>query len=318
MLAPMRCWMSKLRFLKKVQGIKVEIKELYRVSTIKGIFSILIEWFLIGLAIWLSEAYDSIALTALCLFFIAGRQHALGFCVHEGVHYLVSKNKKFNDFFVNIFAAWPMFMEIKTYRGNHMAHHRYNNTEKDPDWVRKNTDEWVFPRGRKKLALDFIRSFLGLESLKTFYALSGIEAQKKGLTHKTTLSKELKLAKMFYYLGLIITFSYFGVLGNFLLYWILPLLTWVQVLNRLRKISEHFGVDHEHPDYRTRTVVPNILEKIFIAPKNIHYHCEHHLYPQVPYYNLGKLHKMVVNGQEFKGKYYLSKGYLGVIRECVK
>ncbi|MCB9091772.1 MAG: fatty acid desaturase family protein [Halobacteriovoraceae bacterium] len=292
-----------------------EIKRLHKVSHIKGTYSILIEWFMIAIAIYASESLNSVLFTIAVLFFIAGRQHALAFCVHEGVHYLVSSHKKLNDFFVNGFAAWPMFMEVKTYRGNHLAHHRYNNTEKDPDWVRKNNEQWVFPRNKEKLFFDFTRSFFGLESLKTFYALSGLDAQKKGLTAKTGISKNLKFLKIFYYLTFAVLFIKLDIWDKYLLYWILPLFTWLQVLNRMRKISEHFGLYNENPDLRTRTVVPNILEQIFIAPKNISYHCEHHYYPQVPYYNLKKLHKKLLKNKE--KPMHVTYGYWNVLKECL-
>ena len=34
--------------------------------------------------------------------------------------------------------------------------------------------------------------------------------------------------------------------------------------------------------------------------KNVGYHIEHHLYPGVPYYNLPKLHKLLMGNQSYK------------------
>lgn len=295
--------------------MKSKIKKLHSRSNLKGFFSIIIEWILIFTTIVISEYFDLIWLTITSIFFIAGRQHALAFCVHEGVHYSVLKNKKMNDLFVNIFAAWPLFIEIQTYRGNHLAHHRFNNTEKDPDWVRKNNKEWIFPRSSKKILIDFLRSFFGLESIKTLYALSGLEAQKKGLTPKFSPSITMKTLRVIHFLSLITFIFKTGSIKYYFLYWALPQFTVLQVLNRIRKISEHFGVYNPDPGKRTRTVLPSLWEKFFIAPKNIGYHSEHHLYPQVPYYNLKKLHSELIKE---KSNIHITKGYLNVLRECIR
>ena len=43
---------------------------------------------------------------------------------------------------------------------------------------------------------------------------------------------------------------------------------------------------------RLVTYKSNFLEKIFFAPKNMNFHMIHHLYPQIPYYNLKKADKI--------------------------
>ncbi len=298
--------------------MRSELKHLSQVSTTRGIISIAIEWILIFIAIFLIEYFDSMLTSLLGLLFIAGRQHALAFCVHEGVHYNISRNRVLNDFLVNSFAAWPIFMEVKTYRDNHLAHHRHNNTEKDPDWARKQSREWVFPKRKLPLFIDFLRSFLSMETLKSFYAVSGKQAQSKGLTKKSSLPKSYHLVKAIYYLSFLSVFYYFNFLKSYLFYWFLPMITWLQVLNRLRKIAEHFGIYDKEAEIRTRTVIPNIIEKIFIAPKNIHFHCEHHYYPNVPYYNLSKLHHHLQLDPKYQKEIHLSYGYINVLREATR
>lgn len=295
--------------------MRSELRHLGKVSTLKGIFSIAIEWCLIFCTIFLIEYFDHFFINILGYFFIAGRQHALAFCVHEGVHYNVSRNRPLNDFIVNSFAAWPIFMEVKTYRDNHLAHHKYNNTDQDPDWARKQSSEWEFPIKKSRLCFDFFRSFLSLETLNSFYAVSGKQAQSIGLTKKSSLPKTYHALKAIYYITFLSIIYYFGFLPEYLLYWFLPMITWLQVLNRLRKIAEHFGVYNKEASIRTRTVIPNLVEKIFIAPKNIHFHCEHHYYPNIPYYNLSKLHQVLIKESKYQDEIHISYGYLNVLRE---
>jgi hypothetical protein len=51
----------------------------------------------------------------------------------------------------------------------------------------------------------------------------------------------------------------------------------------IRSFAEHFG-DLEYGKLlkSTRTVKPFLIERVLIAPYNISYHLEHHLYPAVP------------------------------------
>jgi hypothetical protein len=63
-------------------------------------------------------------------------------------------------------------------------------------------------------------------------------------------------------------------------------LTWLKMILRIRSIAEHYSVKNDHVLNRTRTTLPSLFEKMFIAPKNINYHLEHHLYPSVPFFRL--------------------------------
>ena len=74
--------------------------------------------------------------------------------------------------------------------------------------------------------------------------------------------------------------------------WILPLVTVVQALLRLRAIAEHGATtDFSSPLTAARTnLAPAWLEWL-IFPHHVNYHIEHHLYASVPHYNLPALHR---------------------------
>ena len=38
-----------------------------------------------------------------------------------------------------------------------------------------------------------------------------------------------------------------------------------------------------------------LVEAMFLAPHNMHFHAEHHLWPSIPYYNLPLAHAVVKN-----------------------
>jgi len=58
-------------------------------------------------------------------------------------------------------------------------------------------------------------------------------------------------------------------------------------------IPQHFGLNSDQPDFRlnTRTFTCSWLPAFYYW--NMQYHLEHHMYPAVPFYNLGKLRKAI-------------------------
>ena len=77
--------------------------------------------------------------------------------------------------------------------------------------------------------------------------------------------------------------------------WILPLLTVVQAILRLRAIAEHGATtDFSSPLTAARTNLAGPLVEWLVFPHQVNYHIEHHLYASVPHYNLPELHREMV------------------------
>jgi fatty acid desaturase len=93
-------------------------------------------------------------------------------------------------------------------------------------------------------------------------------------------------------LTLLVLFAWSGYLLQYLVLWILPLVTVVQAILRLRAIAEHGATtDFSSPLTAARTnVAPAWLEWL-IFPHSVNYHIEHHLYASVPHYRLRALNR---------------------------
>ena len=89
-------------------------------------------------------------------------------------------------------------------------------------------------------------------------------------------------------------FALSGYLVQYLVLWVLPLVTVVQAILRLRAIAEHGATtDFSSPLTAARTnVAPAWLEWL-IFPHQVNYHIEHHLYASVPHYHLPALHSEI-------------------------
>jgi len=256
--------------------------------------------------------YAGIPVYLLTIIFIGSRQHALSILMHEGSHYRLMKNRLANDFFAELFTAWPMNISMRNYREHHFPHHRSPNTDADPDWRLRSRDEsWEFPKTIRGLATMFLLDFCGLrvvDQYRSFGRYAFPENRKRDW---------IDLVRQVFNVSVVVSLTYFGLWIPYLLLWIVPTLTWLKVALRMRTIAEHYALDYGHMYRQTRTTHANGIERILIAPHNIGYHLDHHLYPSVPFYNLRALHEELLKTDEFRNQAHITQGYVQVLRECL-
>ncbi|MFN8236639.1 MAG: fatty acid desaturase family protein [Chitinophagales bacterium] len=271
-----------------------EVKKLSTLNSYKSVFAILSDWLIIAATIIIAVSISNILLTIISIFIIGSRQHALLLLMHEAAHYRLTNNKNINQFLSDFFCAFPLFVTTNKYRDSHLAHHKYLNTEKDPDWMlKKGLEEWEFPKQKREVLLLYVKHLFGLKSFDFLKKIYRFGAKNKSVTTESDVSKYYKLLRVFYYaiLYTIITLSHSWKI--YLLYWIVPAFTVLPFLLRLRGIAEHFGLSWKHELNNARNVTANVFEQFFLVQHNANYHLDHHLFPSVPFYNLKKLHAIL-------------------------
>jgi fatty acid desaturase len=290
-----------------------ELHKLSALSPLRSSFHILAEWTLILTAVCFCQRFFNPVVYLLTVAFIGARQHALLILMHDGVHYRLFRGRRLNDWTAEIVLAWPNLISARAYRKNHFAHHRYLNTGQDPDWVRRQGDvSWVFPMRRFRLAKLLVRDLSGLGAI--YYLKLAVLL----LSRDTGVSRGFLAARYGFYAAVVALFAWFGALHLLAMYWFVPLFTWLIVIFRVRSIAEHSAIEGRANSYaQTRSTRASVLDHIFVAPKNVNYHIEHHFYPSVPFYRLPELHRVLMSKADFKGSVHVTRGYLGVLRECV-
>ena len=296
-----------------VKLTKEELLELSTLSPFRSCFHIALEWLLILSAAYLCQRFWHPLLYLFVVAFIGARQHALLILMHEGVHYRLFRNRRLNDWTSEILLAWPNLISARAYRKNHFAHHRYLDTAEDPDWVRHQGDSaWVFPKHWGKLALLLLRDISGIGAI--YYLRLALTL----LSKDTGVSRGFLAVRYGYYVAMLALFAWFGALHLLLMYWFVPLFTWLMFIFRIRSIAEHFAIESRSEAYsHTRSTRATVLEQIFVAPLNVNYHIEHHFYPSVPFHRLPQLHRTLMSKAEFKDSVHVTRSYLGVLRECL-
>ncbi len=251
----------------------------------------------------------------LVLFLIAGRQHALLVLMHESTHKRVSKNKFYNDL-VGELIAWNFLAFMQGYRRHHYAHHVLENlnTMKDPDWSRKQNYQWMFPMAGIDFIKMMVRDVLLLNTKDYWQEMK----DAKNNVIETKSEKYWMTARITYYIVLLFTLSFFGLWKIWLLYWMLPIFSFLKAIFRIRSIADHFCTRNDHELSRTRTVISSWWDRILIGPCSIGVHGIHHLYPSVPYYNLRKTHELLMGNQVYATRSHITYGYHAAILECIK
>ena len=236
---------------------------------------------------------------ALCVLVIGTRQHALFVIAHDAAHYLLFDDRKWNDR-VGRACATVQGLSMCSYRVIHRMHHNNLYGELDPDTALHGG----YPRGRSYLIRKLLKDLVGLTAWKTyayflFAAPSLNTATDKALRPLDDTSPKLR-AEARHDRNVVIAFHVIllGVMGasghlvQYLVLWVLPLVTVVQAILRLRAIAEHGATtDFSSPLTAARTNVAPAWLRWALFPHNVNYHIEHHLYASVPQHHLPELHR---------------------------
>jgi fatty acid desaturase len=204
-----------------------------------------------------------------------------------------------------------------TYRVTHRLHHNNLYGPEDPDTA----IHGGYPRGVAYLWKKLAQDLAGLNAWKTyayFFGAPAINAEtNRAARPLDDTSTGLRAAARrdrwgvvgFHVAAPLVAWGVGGwtALGWYALLWMLPLLTVLQPILRLRAVCEHGAVrDLSSPLTAARTTLTagsrsgkavdrlcNTLGRWLLFPHHVNHHVEHHLYPAVPHYHLPRLHALL-------------------------
>lgn len=253
-------------------------------------------------------------------------QHGLFILAHEGAHYRLLANRGLNDALGRLIGA-ASGISMCTYRVIHRLHHNHLYGPQDPDTA----IHGGYPRGVTYLWKKLAQDMVGWNAWKTYAYFFGAPAihADDGLMRRVShgglndTSPSLRAAAradrwwvVAWQLALPLALLAAGGLQALVLYmllWLLPLLTVLQPILRLRAVCEHGAVDDLSSPLtaarsnRTTGGLLNTVGRVLLFPHHVNYHLEHHLYPAVPHYHLPRLHRLLddkgvfIEGAEVRG-----------------
>ena len=260
-------------------------------SPVKGLLLLAHCWLVIGLAIAVGVAWP--ITIPLVVMVVGTRQLGLFILMHDAAHGLLHPNRRIND----TAALWFGGSELHIYRPYHLQHHRFVQQTADPDLVLSAP----FPISPASLRRKIVRDLTGQTFVKQRFGplADKLKARQPNESKWALVVLEVKALRVFLVTNAI-GFALFAAAGlgwAWLLMWLLPMATWLPLVSRLRNIAEHALIVENSTDplRHARTTHANWLERALIAPYWVNYHCEHHMFTQIPCWNLPKAHRILAS-----------------------
>lgn len=268
--------------MNRIQGAqkisRVELKELYRQNSWPNLKIPLVYALLIA-AGYLAWATPSLWLRWLLYACMGYLWMSVVTFMHDCVHGVLFK-ARWKNWTFGIFSTIPIIITFLSFKEDHLEHHRYNRSTRDPD---------AFTMGKRGV-LDFVLfyAYIVLGGLLTIIQFTLIYPLQKFDRRESLIHGSELLLRVGVLGGLGVWASSVGMLGRFLEVWLIPAYIF-SLLNSVRFIAEHYETPwNEGQLLGTRTIISNPVNSYFW--NNINFHIGHHVYPAVPWYNLQKLH----------------------------
>ena len=275
-----------------------ELARLTRLDPLRSSAAIALTLVPLALIIGWTATHWSGWTAALAVLLIAPLQHALFVLAHDAAHYRLYETRWLNDA-LGRFVGTIAGVSMCTYRVIHRLHHNHLYGPEDPDIALHGG----YPRGVGYLFRKLLKDVTGQTAWKTYSYFFGAPAlnastnvaQRPLDDTSETLRRAARSDRWgvlgFHLVAPVVAFAA-GYGWQYLVLWVLPLVTLLQAILRLRAICEHGAVtDLGSPLTAARTNLPGLFTRFLLFPHHVNYHIEHHLYPAVPHYRLPALHR---------------------------
>jgi fatty acid desaturase len=258
--------------------------ELRRIPSIRNALSVVGLYAQTALVLWATIRFGPWAWPI--GFVLMGRAHAqFASLMHEAAHRLLFANRRLNDVVGRWLLGYPSFTSTDAYRRVHMAHHRQEFGPDEPD-----IPLYIgYPIGAASLRRKLVRDLTGRTGLRLLREQStGFRSSDRRV--RRTLWKILGVQAALFAVSIAAGYPLV-----YPLLWFLPYLTVWRVINRLRSIAEHGGLEASS-DRRvtTHSVSQHPLARFLLVPYNIGWHLAHHVDAGVPFRNLPRYHRAMI------------------------
>jgi fatty acid desaturase len=220
--------------------------------------------------------------------------------MHDATHNTLFE-KPWKNWVFGVVSMIPLMASFISFREDHLEHHRYNRSPKDPD---------AFTMGRRGV-LEFVAfyGYIVAGALLSFIHFNFIYPIQRFNARKWSIHLFETALKIACYGALLAWAQKHGVLGKTLEVWLVPVFIF-SLFNSVRFIAEHYETPWNQGQLvGSRTIISNPLHGFFW--NNINWHIGHHIYPTVPWYNLVELHKLMEPAIAAEGA-IVEKSYTGV------
>ena len=231
---------------------------------------------MIGVAVWINNPFLYLA-----VFILMGPIHArFAILMHEAAHKLLFSNKRINDWVGTWVIAYPALVPIQIYRRGHFAHHKHEFGPEEPDMAYYGG----YRCDIRTLTRRLVRDAVGISGWKNLVPLLK--------SVKVKAYRRISVPIIGMQVGLwAVSWVATGRWWIYPAFWLAPWMTQWRVINRLRAIAEHGGMEAgDDRRVTTHNVRQSWLARFWIVPYNTGWHLAHHVDMGIPFRNLPKFY----------------------------
>ena len=203
--------------------------------------------------------------------------------MHEAAHRLLFSNKRANDLVGRWLLGYPSFTSTDAYRRVHMAHHRDEFGPDEPD-----IPLYIgYPIAHASFRRKLVRDATGRTGMQADARPAAPTRARRTSRSRRDVLEDHARSRPCCSAAAIAS----GHWWLYPLFWVAPYLTVWRVINRLRSVAEHGGMQRS-PDRResTHSVRQHPVARFLLVPYRIGWHLAHHVDSGVPFRNLPMLH----------------------------
>ena len=245
--------------------------------------------------LWILAAWTAAAMwpvwwvVLLAIPVIGNRYYALFIIGHDGFHHRIFDSVQRNDLFCDLFVYGPISAITRINKRNHLGHHTYLSTDRDPDRYKHS----CFHHSTRAAMIGYLTGVTGVvKSLGAVFLTSKGGGSSSNPSDNVGESQRygardlliLGAWQLFLIAGLTLLVGWWA----YPLLWLAPVFVFTYLTDSFRAFAEHSQPvhDREGDQHRLITFLPGWLERGLFSPMNMNYHAVHHLWPSIPYYNL--------------------------------
>jgi fatty acid desaturase len=291
-----------LDFDRLAPSVRQQIRNLCTLDNRHGPLAILFEYALVALCVTACVA-GSYWLYPLAVVVIGSTHRFLAHFLHEAAHKTLTRNSRLNLVAGTVFSGYLIFQSFGAYRASHVgSHHRHlGDAESDPDY-RFHLECGLYDPAtptRRLVLKEVLASVLGLRipAYLSYVVRDRLLHDPSGSRVSMPVSPRTeRLVFAAQWLLIIGTCAWFGVLAELALFWFVPLLTTNLAIGWLAELAEHYPLPESESSriLLTRNRHGRLVERFLLSRHNDRYHLVHHLNTGVPFWNLGRAHRVLL------------------------
>ncbi|MFD7702419.1 fatty acid desaturase [Streptomyces caelestis] len=306
---PGRPNLDDLDFDRLAPPIRRGLKSLTRLDNHHALLAIAFEYGLVALCVTACVA-GSYWAYPVAVVLIGSTQRFLAHFLHESAHKSLARNRILNLVAGTALSGYLVGQLYGPYRSSHVGRHhrRLGEADADPDY-RFHLECGLYDPDRSDrgfLVREVLLSLLGLRTVDylRYLVRDRVWARESDLT--VSVPVPLRTEQRLFLLQWAAVFGlcgWLGVLPELLLFWFVPLLTSNIAIGWLSELAEHYPLPESESTrvLLTRNRHGRALETFLLSRHGDRFHLVHHLNAGIPFWNLHRAHRLLLDDPAYAG-----------------